>query len=99
MAILEIKKVVKRFNGLTALDEVNIKINKGDFFGLLGPNGAGKSTLMNCIIGYLSPDGGEINLNGRAISDQNLDYRLQIGYVPQEIALPFRFISPSSGFK
>lgn len=87
MAILEIKDLVKEFNGLTALNEVTFSIEKGDFFGLLGPNGAGKSTLMNCIIGYLKSDSGEILLNSKNISDLDLNYRLKIGYVPQEIAL------------
>ena len=87
MPILEIKQLVKSFNGLTALDQVDFSIIKGEFFGLLGPNGAGKSTLMNCIIGYLKPDGGTILFNSKNISELNLNYRLNIGYVPQEIAL------------
>lgn len=87
MAILEINNIVKTFNGITALNDITFEINKGELFGLLGPNGAGKSTLMNCIIGYLKPDEGKINLNNENIADQNLNYRLNIGYVPQEIAL------------
>lgn len=87
MAILEIQDVLKSFNGLIALNNINISIHKGDFFGLLGPNGAGKSTLMNCIIGYLITDSGKIILDGKDISGLDLNYRLHIGYVPQEIAL------------
>jgi linearmycin/streptolysin S transport system ATP-binding protein len=87
MSILEVKEVVKSFNGLTALNNVSIDIKKGEFFGLLGPNGAGKSTLMNCIIGYLNPDSGSVFLNGKSISDLDLNYKMSIGYVPQEIAL------------
>lgn len=87
MPILEINEIVKTFNGITALQNVDVKINNGDFFGLLGPNGAGKSTLMNCIIGYVKPDSGLIKFNGKNISDLDLSYRMEIGYVPQEIAL------------
>lgn len=87
MAILEIKNVIKTFNGLTALDNVDLSINNGEFFGLLGPNGAGKSTLINCIVGYLKPDNGDIFLKGDNISQLNLNYRLNIGFVPQEISL------------
>lgn len=87
MAILEIKNVVKTFNGLTALDNVDLTINKGEFFGLLGPNGAGKSTLINCIVGYLKPNNGNIFLKEKDISKLNLNYRLNIGFVPQEISL------------
>ncbi|MCW8849041.1 MAG: ATP-binding cassette domain-containing protein, partial [Melioribacteraceae bacterium] len=75
MAILEIKDLVKEFNGLTALNEVTFSIEKGDFFGLLGPNGAGKSTLMNCIIGYLKLDAGDILLNTTNINELELNYR------------------------
>lgn len=72
---------------LKALDNVSIEIKNGIIFGLLGPNGAGKSTLMNCLIGYLQPDQGNIKLNGKNLGDLNLNYRMQIGYVPQEISL------------
>ena len=87
MPILEIKEVKKSFNSLVALDSVTLNIDKGDFFGLLGPNGAGKSTLMNSIVGYLNFEKGKILLNGNDISRENLSYRLEIGYVPQEISL------------
>ncbi len=87
MAILEIKNVVKTFNGITALDKVNFEIKEGEFFGLLGPNGAGKSTIMNCIVGYLKSDEGKILLEGNDIGILDLSYRMNIGYVPQEIAL------------
>lgn len=87
MSILEIKNVGKSFESVEALKDINLTIEKGDFFGLLGPNGAGKSTLMNCIIGYLKLEKGEISLNGQAINGNNIKIREKIGYVPQEIAL------------
>lgn len=87
MPILEIKQLIKSFNGLKALNHVDFSINKGEFFGLLGPNGAGKSTLMNCIIGYLRSDEGAILFNSKNIEELDLSYRYKIGYVPQEIAL------------
>ena len=87
MTILEINDLVKSFNGLTALDRVNINIEKEEFFGLLGPNGAGKSTLMNCIVGFISFESGEIKVRDVNIDEQNLNYRMDIGYVPQEISL------------
>lgn len=86
MAFLEINNLVKTFNGITALDQVNLNIENGDFFGLLGPNGAGKSTLMNCIVGYLKPDAGEIIIDSKKLNGNN-DYKYRIGYVLQEIAL------------
>jgi ABC-2 type transport system ATP-binding protein len=87
MSILEINGLVKTFNGLTALENVDLNIEKGEFFGLLGPNGAGKSTLMNCVIGYLNPEKGVIKLKNSTIAVNNMSFRHDIGYVPQEISL------------
>lgn len=87
MPILEIKQLVKSFNDVKALNQVDFSINKGEFFGLLGPNGAGKSTLMNCIVSYLNAEEGEVLFNSKNIKELDLSYRYKIGYVPQEIAL------------
>jgi branched-chain amino acid transport system ATP-binding protein len=60
MAILEVKKLVKSFGGLRAVDGLNLTIEEGQIFGLIGPNGAGKSTAFNCIAGVYPPTAGEI---------------------------------------
>jgi ABC-2 type transport system ATP-binding protein len=85
--MLRIDHIVKHFENLTALNNVSININKGEFFGLLGPNGAGKSTLMNIIIGYLESDSGKILYGDEHVSKNNLALRKKFGYVPQEISL------------
>ena len=85
--MLKISHIVKNFDNITALQNVNLKIQQGEFFGLLGPNGAGKSTLMNIIIGYLEPDSGQISIDGELIFAQNIKLRKKIGYVPQEVSL------------
>lgn len=58
--MLEIKNLCKRFGGLKAVWDCNIKVEKGSITGLIGPNGAGKTTLFNLITGFYKPDGGEI---------------------------------------
>ena len=66
MTILKVTNLSKHFSGLTALDKVNLSIQKGSIHGLIGPNGAGKSTLFKNIAGFLKPSSGEIifdNLN------------------------------------
>jgi ABC-2 type transport system ATP-binding protein len=60
---------------------------QGEFFGLLGPNGAGKSTLMNIIIGYIESDSGQITINDKVMSFENIELRKKFGFVPQEISL------------
>ena len=85
--MLKIENVSKSFENINALQEINLEIQPGEFFGLLGPNGAGKSTLMNIVIGYLDPDSGEIALNGNKLSYKDTDWRRKIGYVPQDISL------------
>jgi simple sugar transport system ATP-binding protein len=66
--ILQVKELYKRFGGLVAVDHVSLDIYPGEVVGLLGDNGAGKSTLIKMISGAYKPDGGQIFLNGEAIS-------------------------------
>ena len=65
--ILEINKLSKDFGGLKALNDLDIKIRKGEIFGLIGPNGSGKTTLLNIITGYLKPNSGSIIYKGHSI--------------------------------
>ena len=65
--ILELKDVVKRFGGATALSGVDLSLQRGEIHGLLGENGAGKSTLMKILSGVHSPDDGEIILEGQSV--------------------------------
>jgi ABC-2 type transport system ATP-binding protein len=85
--MIKIENVTKTFPGITALDKINLDISEKEFFGLLGPNGAGKSTLMNCLIGYINPDEGEIFIDQLKVSRNNSAFRKRIGYIPQSIAL------------
>ncbi|MEM1546247.1 MAG: ABC transporter ATP-binding protein [Candidatus Methanomethylicia archaeon] len=67
--ILETHNLVKRFGGLIAVDEVNIKIKKNSLTMLIGPNGAGKTTLVNLCTGVLKPDNGKVLFEGRDITN------------------------------
>jgi len=65
--LLEVRDLIVRFGGITALDHVSIDVAPGEIVGLLGPNGAGKTTLFNVISGFQKPDEGRITLRGRVI--------------------------------
>ncbi|MEO0680039.1 MAG: ABC transporter ATP-binding protein [Pseudomonadota bacterium] len=65
--ILEVQNVNKRFGGLKALDDVNLKVEEGSIHAIIGPNGAGKSTLLNCFVGRLTPDTGTVTFDGRSL--------------------------------
>lgn len=84
MNILEIKNLKKTFKELTAVDDLSLFIREGDIHGVLGPNGAGKSTTMNCLLGLVAPDSGEICFAG---NKKLKNWKKNVGYVPQELAI------------
>ena len=82
-----VESLTKRFDDLTAVDNLNLQIHKGESFALLGPDGAGKTTTMRMICGILPPDSGSIHIDSINIS-RNPDKTSQIiGYMPQRFSL------------
>ena len=73
-------------NGVKALDHISIELNEG-MFGLLGPNGAGKSSLMRTLATLQFPDQGSIAFNGIDIFQNKIEYRKQLGYLPQDFGV------------
>lgn len=67
MALLNASQVTKRFGGLTAIDKVDLVIEKGMIASLIGPNGAGKTTFFNCVTGFYRPEEGHINFDGQEL--------------------------------
>lgn len=84
MTLLEVKNVVKQYDGHRALDGVSLEVPENSVYGLLGPNGAGKTTLIRIINCITAPDSGEILLNGRKLTAEDVE---QIGYLPEERGL------------
>ncbi|WP_192812709.1 ATP-binding cassette domain-containing protein [Methanobacterium formicicum] len=82
--IIEAKNLFKSFGDFVAVDNLNLKIKRGEVFGFLGPNGAGKTTSIKMMVGLLRPTGGEILIDGEDIAHAD---RLKIGICPQDIVL------------
>ena len=84
MPLLEVENVVKQFDGHRALDGVSLEVPENSVYGLLGPNGAGKTTLIRIINCITAPDSGEVRLNGKRMTLEDVYH---IGYLPEERGL------------
>ena len=87
MNTVEIKKLIKTFGKITALDNLSLNIEKGKITGLIGADGAGKTTLLRTIIGLLIPDKGDISTLGFNPVTQKDELTQHIGYMPQKFGL------------
>jgi ABC-type multidrug transport system ATPase subunit len=83
-ALIDVSAAVKRFGGLTAVDDVTLAVHGGEIVGLLGANGAGKTTLIKTILGLEALDGGRVLVFGERPSRST---RSRLGYVPQGLGL------------
>ncbi len=90
--LLDARAVTKTFGGFTALDSVDLHVNKGERFGLIGPNGSGKTTMINCISGALANDGGEIVFEGRTLDGMKPHQRTRLG-ISRSFQIPKPFAS------
>jgi ABC-2 type transport system ATP-binding protein len=88
--IIETHQLTRKFNGLTAVDNLDITVDSGEIFGLLGPNGAGKTTTINMLCTILKPTLGEAKVNGFDIVKDAVQVRRSIGIVFQEPSIDDR---------
>jgi putative spermidine/putrescine transport system ATP-binding protein len=85
-AALTLDRLVKRFAGQVAVDEVSLEVRPGEMIVLLGPSGCGKTTTLRMVAGFIPPSGGDIRLDGRSIAGLP-PYRRDMGIVFQSYAL------------
>ena len=78
MPLLEVRGLVKRFLGVTAVDQVDLAIEPGELVSLIGPNGSGKTTLFELITGLNQPSDGEVRVRGQAIHRVRRSQRAQL---------------------
>lgn len=82
--MLEVRDVSKRYGALTAVRHVSFTVKPGEVLGYLGPNGSGKSTTVKMLVGLMPPTKGVILFDGADIQKHLVDYKAQVGYVPEE---------------
>lgn len=86
-AAIATENLTRRFGDLLAVDDVNLRVSPGQFFGFLGPNGAGKSTTIKMLTGLLAPTSGRIEILGLDFAHKTVEVKRQIGVVPEGLAL------------
>ena len=85
--VIEVRGLVKKYKELTAVDNLDLDVKKGEILGLLGPNGSGKSTTINCILSLLKKDAGTVKIFGEPMSPDAYDIKRRIGVVFQDVGV------------
>lgn len=104
--MLVAENLTKVYGDYTALNNLNLKLNKGEIFALLGQNGAGKSTTINIFLGFLKPTHGEAKIDGISVIENPEETKKAIAYIPETVLLypnltgveNLRFFSSLAGF-
>jgi ABC-2 type transport system ATP-binding protein len=84
---IQIESLTRRFGELVAVDQINLQVETGQFFGFLGPNGAGKSTTIKMLTGLLQPTSGDIRILGHDLRKEPIEVKRRIGVVPEGLSL------------
>jgi ABC-2 type transport system ATP-binding protein len=84
---IDVSRLTKRYDAVTALDDITFDVQRGEIMGFLGPNGAGKTTTLRILTGMLEPTGGTVRIDGLDVAARSLDVRRRIGYLPEHVAL------------
>lgn len=87
-AVVEIDNVTKTFDDLIAVDQVSLRVERGQTLGLIGPNGAGKTTLLRLISSLAKPDSGDIRIQGESVRECPRSVRRKLGFMPAEFGSP-----------
>ncbi len=84
---IDVQKLTKTFDGITAVNDLNLSIQKGEMFGIVGPDGAGKTTLFRMLTGILVPTSGTATLLGHDLVAESEEIKKEIGYLSQRFSL------------
>jgi len=81
--MIEISNLTKRYGAVTAIQNINFSVHKGEIVGFLGPNGAGKTTTMKIITGFMAPTTGAVKVAGFDVFESPIEVKKRIGYLPE----------------
>jgi len=87
MIAVKTENLTKKFNGLAAIDRINLEVEKGEIIGLVGPDGGGKTTLLRLFVGLLQPTSGSVLVDGVDVVKNPGRIKDRIGYMPQHFSL------------
>ena len=85
--MIELKHLTKKFGDFTAVDDLSLTIDTGEFFGLLGPNGAGKTTTISMMSTVLLPTAGEILIDGQRLDRKASQQKRKLAVITQEYSM------------
>lgn len=85
--MIKVENLTKRYAGVTAINNLNFEVEKGEVVGFLGPNGAGKSTTMKILTSYLPATSGRATIAGFDVFEQSIEARRRLGYLPENTPL------------
>ncbi|MGM8215823.1 ABC transporter ATP-binding protein [Bacillaceae bacterium W0354] len=85
--VIEMTNVVKQYKEVTAVNHLNLQINKGEIYGLLGPNGAGKSTTIFMLLGLTEPTEGELFIEGISPTMNPIEVKRRVGFLPDHVGV------------
>jgi ABC-2 type transport system ATP-binding protein len=83
--VIELIDLTKKYGSFTAVENLNLKIGKGEIFGLLGPNGAGKSTAILMMMGLTEPTSGLVKICGINSTRNPIEVKRKVGYMPEDV--------------
>jgi ABC-2 type transport system ATP-binding protein len=87
MAILQAISLGKQYNGIAALSDLNLSIERGEVYCLLGQNGAGKTTTINLFLGFIQPSTGKVLIHGEELNNNNDISKKYVAYIPEVVQL------------
>lgn len=85
--MIHVEGLTKYYDDFCAVDNISLDIRKGEIIGLLGPNGAGKTTTLRMLTGYFKPSSGDITIKDQSVTENPIDVKKKIGYLPESAPL------------